>query len=527
MAHLTPYALAALISLSSFSSFTFADTPAYWKSAGYAAVNEDKDINKVLQRFAQNFGVDLEISGEIVGQVSEQSGAKSAVDYLNRLGLSHGFSWFVFNNVLYVSPMRDNRTARVKVSQDAIAELKPAVKGLGLFEEKFGWGEIPAAGLVLVSGPQKYIALVRQAIREGFQGGPGQNTLMVFALRHAWVDDRRVKLRDREVIIPGVASIARKLLGGGSAMTDPLGIGSVGGAAAGASSLLPGGAGGATGMDALTSMSAMSGKARIEADIASNSLVVYDEIKRRKDYVQLVARLDVPKRLIETQLLIVDIERHALEKLRQAWQQTTDSTQTNADILTPSQYRHFFLTLKELEKTRQANILSSPSVLSLSSQPAVLDISESISGQSAAVGAGAGGGTNVTTAGGAAGGGTGTVLFFNARLLEGRRREEIKDPDFVALNVEINDDQVDHSARDKGPHHRRTLLNTQVTIQEGYSLLLGGHHIRVSEPRGPKVRERLLLLTPSLSDFKHRVSGADLVAEDGWLMPLQNNAVER
>lgn len=524
MAHLTPYALAALISLSSFSPLVFADTPAYWKNAGYAAVNEDKDINKVLQRFAQNFGVDLEISGEIIGQVSEQSGAKSAVDYLNRLGLSHGFSWFVFNNVLYVSPMRDNRTARVKVSQDAIAELKPAVKGLGLFEDKFGWGEIPAAGLVLVSGPQKYIALVRQAIREGFQGGPGQNTLMVFALRHAWVDDRRVKLRDREVIIPGVASLAKKLLGGGGAMSELPGVGGTGGAASAASSLVPGGA--ATGLDTLTAVGG-AGKARIEADIANNSLIVYDEIKRRKDYVQLVARLDVPKRLIETQLLIVDIERHALEKLRQVWQKTADNSQTNADILTPSQFRHFFLALKELEKTRQANILSSPSVLSLSSQPAVLDISESISGGSSAVNAGAGGGTNVTTAGGAAGGSTGTVLFFNARLLEGRRREEIKDPDFVALNVEINDDQVDHSARDTGPHHRRTLLNTQVTIQEGYSLLLGGHHIRVSEPRGPKVRERLLLLTPSLSDFKHRVSEADLVAEDGWLMPPQNNAAER
>lgn len=284
-------------------------------------------------------------------------------------------------------------------------------------------------------------------------------------------------------------------------------------------------------MDALSSMS---GRVRIEADIATNSLVVYDEIKRRKDYVQLVARLDMPKRQIETQLLIVDIERHALEKLRQEWQQrasrTASNNQTNAEILTPSQYRHFFLALKELEKTRQANILSSPSVLSLSSQPAVLDISESISGSSSAVGAGAGGGTNVTTAGSGALGGagrTGTVLFFNARLLEGRRHEEKKEPDFVALNVEINDDQIDHTARDTGPHHRHTLLNTQVTIQEGYSLLLGGHHIRVSEPRGPKIRERLLLLTPSLSDFKHRISEADLAAEDGWLVPTQSNAVER
>ena len=139
-------------------------------------------------------------------------------------------------------------TLPVKVSQDAIAELKPAVKGLGLFEEKFGWGEIPAAGLILVSGPPKYITLVKQAIREGFQGGRGQNTLMVFPLRHAWVDDRRVKLRDREVIIPGVASLAKKLLGGGGLGAElPSSLSLSGAAGGGASSLTSSGTGGGGG----------------------------------------------------------------------------------------------------------------------------------------------------------------------------------------------------------------------------------------------------------------------------------------
>ena len=41
MLHFSTYALTALINLTSFSSFTFADTPAYWKNAGYAAVKKE------------------------------------------------------------------------------------------------------------------------------------------------------------------------------------------------------------------------------------------------------------------------------------------------------------------------------------------------------------------------------------------------------------------------------------------------------------------------------------------------------
>lgn len=494
-----------------------ATPPAYWKTAGYTAVNEDKDINKVLQRFAQNFGVDLEISGELSGQVNEQSSAKNALAYLDRLGLSHGFSWFVFNNVLYVSPMRDNRTARVKVSPDAIAELKQAVKGLGLFEDKFGWGEIPAAGLVLVSGPQKYIELVRQSIRENAQGKVGDLTLMVFALRHAWVDDRRVKLRDREMIIPGVATLARKLLGGAGQLpseSQAIGKDSSGGGAGGMSSLL-GGSNTTNLFDPKLDASITSpsqGRVRIEADISSNSLLVYDEAKRRREYMQLLARIDVPRKIVETQLLIIDIERRALAELQERWRHHARLNQRNTEILSPAQYRKFFLELRELEKSNHANILSSPSLLSLSGQPAVLDISESLSGAGSVTAAG--GGTNIATAGSTpARGQVGTHLYFSARVQEGRHREEIKEPDFIALNLEIADDQIDHSARDISPHYRRTLLNTQVVVQEGHSLLLGGHHIRVSDPHSANIRERLVLLTPSVTQFRQAISVDDLLPQ--------------
>lgn len=528
--------------------------PDYWKSTGYTAVNDDKDINKVLQRFAQNFGVDLELSTEFSCQVNEQSSAKNAIDYLNRIGLSCGFSWFVFNNVLYVSPVKDNRTARIKISPDAIAEAKPAVKGLGLLEEKFGWGEIPTTGIVLVSGPQKYIDLVRQAIRANVQGKQGEQTLMVFPLRHAWVDDRRIKLRDREIIVPGVASIVRKLFGSSGSPLEGMNMLSGGllGGGLGTSSLantamvpsLTNTLGG-TGNESAP----ISPRARVEADISTNTLLVFDEPKRRREYLELLARIDVPKKMVETQLVIIDIERRALEQLRQRWRQRLEdeanqladqqSAQQATEVLTPTQYRKFFLELRELERARQANILSSPSVLSVNAQPAVLDISESMRSPSAneSISTASGARTNMI-AGGIAGmivgndkssggsptaGGddrrTGTYLYLSARILEGRYRErdKTKEPDLVALNLEISDDQVDHSAHDFAPHRRRTLLNTQVMVQDGYSLLLGGHHIRVSEPRSQKVRERLLLLTPSVASFSQKVIKEDLAPPEGFL----------
>lgn len=529
-----------------------ATPPDYWRSTGYTAVNEDKDINKALQRFAQNFGVDLELSSEFSCQINEQSSAKSAIDYLNRAGLSCGFSWFVFNNVLYVSPVKENRTARIKISPDAIAEAKPAVKGLGLLEEKFGWGEIPTTGIVLVSGPQRYIELVRQAIRANVQGKQGEQTLMVFPLRHAWVDDRRIKLRDREVIVPGVASIVRKLFGStGSPFDSMVTAGGTSGSTSLANStMVPSlmGTLGGTGGGSNESMPPTNVRARVEADISTNTLLIFDEPKRRKEYIELLARIDVPKKMIETQLVVIDIERRALEQLRQRWRHqlendvaqssSTHSGQQSTEVLTPTQYRKFFLELRELERTRQANILSSPSLLSVNAQPAVLDITESMRDPSVneAISTSTGSRTNVV-AGGMAGmiagnnksdGGsptakgsdrkTGTYLYLSARILEGRYRdrEKVKEPDVVALNLEITDDQVDHSAHDFSPHHRRTLLNTQVMVQEGYSLLLGGHHIRVSEPRSQKIRERLLLLTPSIATFTQKIMRDELAPPEGF-----------
>jgi type III secretion protein C len=375
---------------------------------------------------------------------------------------------------------------------------------------------------------------------------------MVFPLRHAWVDDRRIKLRDREVIVPGVASIVRKLFGSTGSPFE--GMVTAGGLSASSSLAnspmvpsLMGGLGATSGTNH-ESIAPVSVRARVEADISTNTLLIFDEPKRRKEYTELLARIDVPKKMIETQLVVVDIERRALEQLRQRWRQQLEndlaqspnhqSVQQSTEVLTPTQFRKFFLELRELERTRQANILSSPSLLSVNAQPAVLDITESMRDPSVneAISTTTGARTNIV-AGGMAGmiagnnksdGGsptakgsdrnTGTYLYLSARVLEGRyrEREKIKEPDVVALNLEIADDQVDHSSHDFSPHHRRTLLNTQVMVQEGYSLLLGGHHIRVSEPRSQKIRERLLLLTPSIASFTQKILRDELAPPESF-----------
>lgn len=501
-----------------------ASAPAYWRNTGYTAVNEDKDLVRALQRFAENFGVTLEISGKLMGQVNEQSSAQNAVAYLDRLGLTHGFSWFVFNNILYVSVVQENNTARIKVSQDAIGEVKSAVKGLGLLEEKFGWGEIPANGLVLVSGPKKYIELVRQVIRESFEGKGRERRVMLFPLRYAWADDRRIKLRDREVVIPGVASVLRKISGAGPMLGD---IGNMApsvskGASAGGT--LVGGGLDNSAADA-ASAAGGGGGTRVEADVSSNSILIYDEARRRGEYAALIARLDVMKKMIETQLLIVDVERKALDDLQERWRNPSylakiAQQSVATETLTPSEYRKFFLELRDLEKKGLANILSSPSLTSMSEQPAVIDITEGVVGDSGGVSTSGGapvGGLGTSSAG-TSGKKVGTYMYYNARAIEGKKQlgSRMDEPDVIAISIEVIDDQIDHTANDIGPHQRNTQLNTRVFIRDGYALLLGGHHLRVSEPRSQKIRERLVFLTPSVTQFTQRVVGEDLLPQDGY-----------
>jgi multiple sugar transport system permease protein len=80
-----------------------------------------------------------------------------------------------------------------------------------VLEPRFGWGELPEQGVVVVSGPPAYVRLI-EATLAALPSAPGGQQVRVFRLKHAAVDDRIINYRDREITTPGVANILRNLV---------------------------------------------------------------------------------------------------------------------------------------------------------------------------------------------------------------------------------------------------------------------------------------------------------------------------
>lgn len=125
----------------------------------------------------------------------------------------HKFRWFVYNDTLHVVPADDNTSARMQVGENAVQDAKAALVGLGLYDERFGWGELPDEGVVIVSGPRAYVDLARDILMPA--GRPERlrgRHVMVFRLKYASAMDRTINSRGKVETIPGIRTILSNLM---------------------------------------------------------------------------------------------------------------------------------------------------------------------------------------------------------------------------------------------------------------------------------------------------------------------------
>ena len=155
-----PLRWAAALLLLACSSPLYASTPEARKNGAYAYSADNTPLNIILEDFTNSFGVDINIGTLPDSNVTGRLRAASPEAFLNRLALEYRFQWFVYNNTLYVSPLSAQTSRRTEISPDAAPDIKQALKGVGLLEPRFGWGELPDEGVVLVTGPPEYVNLI-------------------------------------------------------------------------------------------------------------------------------------------------------------------------------------------------------------------------------------------------------------------------------------------------------------------------------------------------------------------------------
>lgn len=163
-----------------------AAVPAAWKDTGFSINATSMTLRGVMEEFSRTYGVRLSMTAAGDRLIKSRLKADNGVEFLNRLAATSKFHWFVYNNTLYVVPADDNTSVRLEIGEDAVQDAKSALIGLGLFDDRFGWGELPDEGVVIVGGPRSYVELARTILLpdEKKETRKGRQ-IMLFRLKYA------------------------------------------------------------------------------------------------------------------------------------------------------------------------------------------------------------------------------------------------------------------------------------------------------------------------------------------------------
>ncbi len=507
----------------------------------YSYRENPRSLGQVLTAFANAMGLRLSVSSAklLEHRAIADPAAVPPAQYMERLGFVYGLSWFVHAGALHVSETLDDKIERIPMGSITASAAKQTLIGAGIFETRFGWGELDdSPPVAVVTGPVAYIELVRSAVgRVAKDRLAEEPQVMVFPLKYASAADFETHVRDRPMVRPGVATTLRNLLAtvrDRSAVDDPKALGPIASARLSASESgfnglpSPSGLGFSPGATMPTTAYSYARRGAftpvIEAYLPLNAVIVRDYPERRPLYDTLFQQLDVPIRKVEIVAAIVDVDVGSLREwmpsldvggARQSWSSQpgslaetsslsgTRSVSSGASdptvVLISS--NQLSLKIRSLESHGRAQVQSRPSVLTLDNLGAVLDLSQSayfklLGERTADL-------KSVTV---------GTMLKVTPRVLGADQASSIR------IEVDIEDGALlgSASASDAG-QATRSFISTQAIIRPGESLVIGGYQrdhseksnsavpmlsklpwigrLFESDVQGSRRRERLFVLT--------------------------------
>lgn len=499
--------------------------PIPWRNTVVTYSANGKPLKQVLKDLFTTQPFPLVINGDVKGSVNGEF-RKPVAEIFQDLEAAYGFVWYFDGSALYVSASDDLRSEIIPVAPLSGAQVQAMLERLGLNEPRFPIRV--AGGSAFVTGPRAYVELVAKALAVEREGGAQVRTvtvkgggvakaarsskrkLQIFQLKHAQAWDVKRFIGGREYVIPGIASILRRLAGDGVRAGDYVAP-PEDGFGAEDRQRMPGVLGGAMYPAAA---GATSGGAHIEADVRTNSVIVRDSEENLQYYAEIVDKLDRPQKLVELEVTIVDISSSAARDLgaelsarypgfgrRRPWPASYEDGLLFQGVLggVDGQLR---LRIAALEREGEAKVVSQPKILTLDNIEAVL-------------------GNEGTAYARVAGAyqtdlypiSAGLLMKITPQVIEGRKGDRVR------LFVDIRDGKLDTDVEIDGlPVATRNVISTQAVVGDGQVFLVSGHRRQTSgsELRGVpglskapvigalfrrtgrknELTERLLMITP-------------------------------
>lgn len=504
----------------------------------FSYYTKQQDISTVLVQFAKSQDMSATVSSQVEGKMSGRFDAVNPNDFLNTIHSAFQISWYSIGKNLYFYHDKEFTQSFLSSYTMDTGHLYSLLRQARVFSPEL-MPVLSASNIIQIQGPQNYIDNIKNAAAT-FEATQTQNIVMqVFPLKYAWADDITITSMDKEITIPGIATILRAMLTGETVSAQKQvqqkasmeglngkGLSTVGTAEENSPS-----------QESSPSPAPLH-SVNIMADPRVNAVVVNDAAYRMPYYQQVIQDLDKPVELVEIHAAIVDINTNFSRELGITYQGKNDNTQdggwsgggelgnnsgkfntlpemgniASGGLSLSTIYTmgsDFFLAkIQALQEDGEARMLGKPSVLTVDNIQATLENTSTYYLEVA-------GNEMVDLFKVEAG----TVLRVTPHIIKNQDGTSS-----IKLAVTVQDNQNDNNSaplKENGiAPIKQTKINTQAIVGSNQSLLIGGYyyeeksdndsgvpilknipvlgHLFKSTSKNTRRMERLILITPKI-----------------------------
>ncbi|PMS22572.1 type II/III secretion system family protein [Trinickia dabaoshanensis] len=335
--------------------------PVDWAGQRFVYRTDGASVADALHVLAAGQQLPLRIDGPVQGVVSGRF-SMPPQRFLDVLGRSYGFVWYYDGAALRISPASAQQHIAIRPNFVSASALRASLEQAGVTDSHFPLAVDALAQTVDVKGPATYVARIRDAA-ERFEHDARKRvrtSVRVFRLTLAHAADEIRMIDGRRIVVPGAATLLRRRFEPHAA---PL---------AGPDAVQAPGAG------STEVVQFDEGLPAIEADAATNSILIRDKADRIDADGALVADLDQPARLVSVQTWVIDVDADAFGSLAAALPPALSATgSASSDAasfgVAPDRGRALLAQLQALAASGQAGIEVSQTALTQDRSPAVID----------------------------------------------------------------------------------------------------------------------------------------------------------
>lgn len=454
-----------------------ADIP--WKNPTYTLVARDMNLRTALDTFAVAQGLSVVMSDSVQGVFSGDFKDVECGEFLDRLATIHNLAWYYDGAALYIYGAGEVQAVLIDLKYMKAGEVAAMLGELGVEDARFPLKTTSNEELLMVSGPPRYVALVAELVAKA-DGLKEQRTFSevearIFPLVNTWADDVTfvVSSPESSVTIKGVARLLEEIMNSSSGATTREAV------QTNDVSVLE------------TSRSAIF-RPVIRPENRLNAVVVRDVTSRMPMYDKLIGELDVPQKLVEIDVTVVELsKKDALDwqlslKVSGSHREFSGAAGQNAANLFEAgelagrgmagaisylgDNVQVASSLTALKEKGQARNISRTSLVTVNNLAAQMQDSQSYHVRVV--------GTEVATLEEVT---AGTVLQVKPRIVASRT-EGVADQ--VWLSMRLDDGGFESIAVDSMPMTRTSTLQTQTAVFENESIMLAGYLRDIEESGG-------------------------------------------